>query len=111
MVFCSDDKSKIHVGKPDALVPTGVRGRESITPKSVTLPALDPDMNKSSLTPNVALRCDILASTDKSFLRGKVCYTASGSVFQSSSPVHHGVMLCKIIEELEHVPPILMNIR
>ena len=47
MVFCSDDKSKIHVGKPDALVPTGVRGRESITPKSVTLEGLDHDMHKS----------------------------------------------------------------
>ena len=47
MVFCSDDKSKIHVGEPDALVSTGVRGRESITPKSVTLEGLDHDMHKS----------------------------------------------------------------
>ena len=111
MEFSSDHKSKIHVEEPDAPVLTGVKRRESIPPKSVTLQALDPDMNKSSLTLNVALRCDILASTDKSFVRGKVCYTVSGSVFQSSSPVRHGVMLCKIIEELEHVPPILMNMR
>ena len=41
MAFCSDDKSKIHVGEPNTPVPTGVRGRESITPKSVTLEALD----------------------------------------------------------------------
>ena len=41
MAFCSDDKSKIDVGEPNTPVPTGVRGRESITPKSVTLEALD----------------------------------------------------------------------
>ena len=65
---------------------TGVRGRENITPKSATLEALDHNMHKSSLTPTVALRCDILASTDKSFIRGNVYYTVSDSVFQSLSP-------------------------
>ena len=88
---------------------TGVRGRESIIPKLVTLEALDNDMHKSSLTPSVALRCDISASTDKFFFRGNVYYTVSDSVFQSSSPFRRGVMLCKIIKELEHVPPILMK--
>ena len=109
MVFRSDVKSKIPAGESDAPVPTGFRGRERITPKSVTLEALDRDMHKSSLSPNVVLRCDVLASTDKSFVRGNVCYTVSDSVFQSSSPFCHGVMLCKIVEELEHVPPILMK--
>ena len=88
---------------------TGVRGRESIIPKLVTLEALDNDMHKSSLTPSVALRCDISASTDKFFFRGNVYYTISDSVFQSSSPFRRGVTLCKIIKELEHVPPILMK--
>ena len=109
MVFCSDDKSKIHVGEPDALVSTGVRGRENITSKSVILEPLDHYMHKSSLTPNVALRCDMPASTDKSFVKGNVYYTVSDSAFQSSSPFRHGVTLCKIIKELEHVPPILMK--
>ena len=95
----------IHVGEPDVPISTGVRGRENIIPKSVTLKELDHDMHKSSLTPNVALRFDIPAST-KSFVRGNVYYTVSYSVFQSSTPFRHGVMLCKIIE---HVPTILMK--
>ena len=109
MAFCSDDKSKIHVGEPDVSLLTGVRGRESITPKVVTLEALDHGMYKSSLSRIVVLHYDIPASTDKSFVRGNVYYNASHSVFQSSSLFHHGVMLCKIIKELEHVPPILMK--
>ena len=88
---------------------TGLRGSESITPKLVTLEALDHDIHKSPLTPNVALRCNIPASTDKSFVRGYNYYTVSDSIFQSSSPFRHGVILCKIIKELEHVPPILMK--
>ena len=55
MAFCSDDKSNIHVGEPDAPVSKEVRGRRSVTPKLVTLEALDHDMHKSFLTPNVAL--------------------------------------------------------
>ena len=109
MGFYSDDKSKIHVKEPNAPVSTGGRGRESITPKSVTFEALDHDMHRSSLTPNVALRCDIPASPDKFFVKGNVYYTASDSVFQSSSPFRHGRMLCKIVKELEHVPPTLMK--
>ena len=92
MAFCSHDKSKIHAGEPNAFMSTEVRQRESITPKSVTLEALDLDMHKSSLTPNIALPCDIPASTDKSFVRGNVYYTVSNSVFQLSSPFRHGVV-------------------
>ena len=40
-----DDKSKTHVGETDPPVSTGVRGRESITPKLVTLKVLDHDMH------------------------------------------------------------------
>ena len=39
MVFCSDDKSTLHIREHDAPVSAGVRGRENITPKSVTLEA------------------------------------------------------------------------
>ena len=66
-------------------------------------------MHKSFLTPNVALRCDTLISTDKSFARENVYYTVDDSAFQSSSPFRHGVILCKIIKELEPVPPYLMK--
>ena len=71
MAFYGDNKSKIPVGEPEALISTGVTGRESLTPMSVTLEALDHDTHGFSLTPNVALQCDIPASTDKSFVREK----------------------------------------
>ena len=109
MASCRDDKSSIHVGETDATVSTGVRGDENITPMSVTLEALSHDLHKSFLTSNVLLQCDIPASTDKSFVRGNVNYTVSDSVFQSSSPFRHRVMLSKIIKELEHAPLILMK--
>ena len=109
MAFCSDDKSKIHVREPNAPVLKGVRGRRSITPKLVTLEGLDHDMHKSYLTPNVALRCDVPASSDKYFVRGNVYYTVSDSVFQSSTPFCHGLMIFKIIKELKHVPRVLMK--
>ena len=107
MLFCCDDKAKVHVGEPDAPVSMGVRGRESITHKSITLEALDHDMHKSSLTPNVVLKCEVPATVDKSFVRGN--YTVSDSVFQSSSPYHHGVMLAKIVKNLDDPPSILMK--
>ena len=72
--------------------------------------ALDHDMHKSSVTPNVALRCDINeVSTDKLFLRRSIYYIISDSVFQLSSPFRHGVMLHKIVKKLENVPAILMK--
>ena len=46
MAFCSDDKSKIHVGEPDALVSTGIRGHESITSESDTIKGLDHGTHK-----------------------------------------------------------------
>ena len=109
MALCSDDKSKIYVAKPDVPALTEVRGFESITPKLVNLEALDHEKHKSFLTPNVALRFDIPASTDKSFVRGNVYYTVSGSIFYCRSAFRHGVMLCKITKGLEHIPPILMR--
>ena len=59
MVFCCDDKAKVHVGEPTAPVSAGVKGRTSIVPLSTTLEALDHDLHKSSLTPNIVLKCDI----------------------------------------------------
>ena len=87
MAFCRDDKSNVHVRETDAIVSTGVRAHKSITPKWVTLEALDHDLPKSFLTSNVALKCDILASTDKSFIRGNLNYTVIVASF-----THH--LLC-----------------
>ena len=66
-------------------------------------------MSKSSLTPNVALRCDIPTSTNKSFVRGNVYCTLSDIVFLQSCSFHHRVMLRKIVKELELVLPILIK--
>ena len=109
MVFCCDDKAKVHVGEPTTPISTGVRGRKSIAPLSTTLEALDHDMHKSSLTPNVVLKCDIPDTLDNSFVRGNVYYTVSDSVFQSSSPFRHGVMLKNIVSNFPDMPPVLMK--
>ena len=85
MAFYSDDKSKSHVGESGAPVSTGIRGSENITPKLVIL-VLDHYMHKSSLTPDVGLRCDIPTSTDKRFFRGNVHYTVSDSLFSCLLP-------------------------
>ena len=75
LAFCSNDKSKIHDKESDAPLKAGVRGCESITLQSRLV------SHKPSLSLNVALRCDILTSTDKSFVRRNVYYTVSDSVF------------------------------
>ena len=92
VVFFCDDKSKIPVGEPSAAITTGVRGRMSIVPTSSTLVALDHDVHKASLTPNVVLECDVPESVDQSFVRGQVTISVSDSVFQGSDPFRHGVM-------------------
>ena len=107
--FCCDDKSKIHVGEPDAPVSTGVRGKTSIATKDTTFEALDHDLYKSSLTPNVVLRCKIPESAEKSFVRGQVYVSVSDSVFQASNPFRHGVMLTKIYSELLEKPTVLLK--
>ena len=100
LFFPCDDKSKIHVGEPDAPVSTGVRGKTTITTKDTTLEALDHDLYKSSLTPNVVLKIKVPETPDKSFVRGQVYVTVSDSVFQSSSLFRHAVMLANIYETL-----------
>ena len=109
VLFCCDDKSKIHVGEPNAPVSTGVRGKTSIATTDTTLEALDHDMYKSSLTPNVILQCEVPESVNKSFVRGQVYFTVSDSVLQSSSPFRHGVMLLKVYNELERKPSIVLK--
>ena len=64
ILFCCDDKSKIHVGEPEAPVSTGVRGKTSITTTDTTLEDVDHDLYKASLTPNVVLQCKIPESVD-----------------------------------------------
>ena len=90
VLFCCDDKSKVHVGEPEAPVSTGVRGKTSITMSSTTLESLDHDLFKSSLTPNVVLQCTIPDNVEKSFVRGQVHVSVSDSVFQASSPFRLG---------------------
>ena len=107
--FCCNDNSKIHVGEPDAPVSTGVRGKTSIATKDTTLEALDHDLYKSSLTPNVVLRCKIPESAEKSFVRGQVYVSVSDSVFQASNLFRHGVMLTKIYSELLEKPTVLLK--
>ena len=109
MVFCCDDKAKVHVGEPTAPVSTGVRGRTSIVPLSTTLEALGHDLHKSSLTPNIVLKCDIPVTIDRSFVQGNVYYTVSDSVFQSSSQFRHGVMLKHVVSSLPDMPSVLMK--
>ena len=81
-----------------------VRGRESITPKSVSLEALDHDIPKSSFTPNVALRLHQLI---KLWL-GEMFITPS-LIASFSRHLPFVRELCKIIKELEDVPPNLMK--
>ena len=87
-------------------VSAGVRGRESITPKSVTLEALDHDIHRSSFTPNVALRLH----------RHQLIKLSLGEMFITPSLIasfsrHLPFVreLCKIIKELVDVPPNLMK--
>ena len=105
MLFCCDDKAKVAVGEPGAPISTGVRGRKTITPASITLEALDHDIHKASLTPNVVLKCEVPSSVEKSFVRGNVYFLVSDSVCQGSTPFRHGVMLAKIAKNFENVPP------
>ena len=88
---------------------TGVRGKTSITTSSTTLEALDHDLFKSSLTPNVVLQCTIPENVEKSFVRGQVHVSVSDSVFQASSPFRHGVMLAKIYKTLSNKPSVLLK--
>lgn len=108
-VFFCDDKAKVPVGEPAAPVSTGVRGRMSIAPTSTTLGALDHDMHKASLTPSVVLECDVPDTVAKSFVRGKVTVSVSDSVFESSDPFRHSVMISNILKQKDESPPILMK--
>ena len=67
LIFC-DDKSKIDIGEPGALVSTGVRGKKTLAPSGTQLSALDHDVqSKSSLTPSVTMICDIPDDINSSF--------------------------------------------
>lgn len=66
-------------------------------------------MTKSSVTPSVVLHCEVPDTIDKSFVRGKVTTVVNDSVFQGASPFRHSAILCKIMKELEVMPPIMMK--
>ena len=113
ILVCCGDKAKVPVGEPGASVSTGVRGKTSIVPTDTTLVALDHDMVKASLTPSVVLKCKIPDKIDKSFVNGTVTTCVNDSVFQSSSPFRHAVMLAKVCstvsEQRGSLPPVLMK--
>lgn len=98
-VFFMDDKAKVPIGKPGLPVSTGVRGKKTIAPVSSTFSAADHDMTRASLTPSVLLHCDVPDSTDQSFVCGQVVTCINDSVFQSSNPFRHGVMMCKAMKD------------
>jgi len=81
-------------------VSTGVRGKKTLTPSGSELVALDHDMNVSSLTPSVVLKCDIPKNLDHSFVQGHVTVTVNDSVFMTSSPWRHSATFAKVLGEM-----------
>ena len=43
-LLCCDDKAKVPIGEPGAVIATGVRGRQTIAPTDTTICALDHDI-------------------------------------------------------------------
>ena len=62
---------------------TGVRGKTTITTKDTTLEALDHDLYKSSLTPNVVLKIKVPETPDKSFVQGLRYYIRYETIIHS----------------------------
>ena len=108
-MYCCDDKAKVHVGEPGAPVSTDVRGKTNISTTSTTLEALDHELFKSSLTPNVVLECQIPDPVEKSFVKGQVYVSLSDSVFQASTPFRHGVVLANLYKNLIEKPRTLLK--
>ena len=107
LVF-ADDKSKIDIGEPGALVSTGVRGKKTLAPVTSQLSALDHDVqSKSSLTPSVTMICEIPDDINTTFYRGDVRVCLKDAVFQASSPFRHAAELSQILKRRGEVPPIL----
>ena len=105
----SDDKAKINVGEPGALVSTGVRGKKTLAPVASDLSALDHDMQSlSSLTPSVTMFCDVPVTIESSFYRGRVHVCLKDAVFQPSTPFRHGIELLNLLKRKGDVPPILL---
>lgn len=107
LIFC-DDKSKIDIGEPGALVSTGVRGKKTLAPSGTQLSALDHDVqSKSSLTPSVTMICDIPDDINSSFYRGDVRVCLKDAVFQQSSPFCHATELSQLLKRRGEVPPVV----
>ena len=109
-MFCCDDKAKIHLGEPGAVLSTGVRGKKSLAPSQTTIAALDHDVHhKGSLTPSVYLNCEIPDDPSKSFVRGNVTTILNYSVFQVSTPLRHAVALVREVKKLDQLPGVLLK--
>ena len=105
----SDDKSKIDIGEPGALVSTGGRGKKTLAPSGTQLSALDHDVqSKSSLTPSVTMICDTPDNITFSFYRGDVRVCLKDAVFQQSSPFSHATELSQLLNRRGEMPPIVL---
>ena len=60
----------------------------------------DHDFTKATVTPSVALICDITESIGESFYLGKVFVTLKDTIFQPSSPIRHAAELKKVLTAL-----------
>jgi len=110
VMFCCDDKAKVHLGEPGAVLSTGVRGKKTLAPTGTMLAALDHDVHhKGSLTPSVYLHISIPDEPTKSFCRGQVTTVINDSIFQSSNPFRHAATLVKEINKLETLPSVLLK--
>ena len=49
LLLCCNNKAEVPVGEPNAPVSTGIRGKMTSIPVSMTIGALDHDMAKASL--------------------------------------------------------------
>ena len=102
LFFC-DDKAKVNVGEPGVVLSTGVRGKQTLAPRSSTLSAADHDMHhKGSLTPSVYLHCDIPPDPKKSFVRGQITTVINDAVFQTSNPFRHAAVMTKLLKDNTH---------
>ena len=55
-------------------------------------------MSKASLTPSVALQCELPKDAKLSFVQGQVTVAVNDSVFESSTPFRHAAVLAKIAQ-------------
>ena len=96
------------VGEPKAPVSTVSEEKKSIEPMRTTLVALDHDTCRASVTPSVALQCELPPDAKMSFVQGQVTVVVNDSVFKLLIPFPHASMLAKIAQGKKTIadPPV-----